>query len=84
MSLVARMFLQKSTEHAGTSDGREVLFTVITRGDEAKEWAKYTPSGQLTMYVTNPDALPQFEVGSEYLVTLRLVRRRGDKEDLPE
>lgn len=37
-------------------------------GDNA-EWSKWTPTGNLQMYVTNPDAFAQFEVGKNYLLT---------------
>lgn len=84
MSIVARMFLQQSTEKAGMPDAREVEFSAITRGEEAKSWSRWTPSARLTMMVTNPDAVAHFEVGAEYLVTIRKVRAAGAKEDLPQ
>lgn len=84
MAVVARMFLQQSTEKAGMPDAREVQFNAVTRGDEAKAWSQWTPSAHLTMMVTNPDAVKHFEVGAEYLVTIRKVRPSGAKEDLPQ
>ncbi len=43
-------------------DTEEVQFQAVM-GDENKEWSKWTPSGQLSMSITNPEALEQFEVG---------------------
>lgn len=37
---------------------------------ENKTWSQYTPSGQLTMTITNPDAYNQFEAGKEYILTI--------------
>lgn len=37
--------------------------------DENADWSKYTPSGKIEMCITNPNAIEQFEVGGEYLVT---------------
>ena len=33
------------------------------------DWSKYTPQGDLTMTVTNPAAIEQFEVGGVYRLT---------------
>lgn len=52
-----------------SDDGTEVqveLSAVTSGSDENKSWSRYTPSGQLTMGITNPDAVAQFEVGKEY------------------
>ena len=38
----------------------------VCRGEHNKEWAKYTPSGELRMVVNNPEASAQFELGKEY------------------
>lgn len=36
-------------------------------GDEAnKSWSKWTPSGELRMFVTNPSAIAEFEQGKSY------------------
>jgi hypothetical protein len=33
-----------------------------------KSWSKWTPSGQVQMQITNPEASGQFEVGKPYFV----------------
>lgn len=43
---------------------------VYGEGKENKEWSKYTPSGNLTMSITNPDAFGWFEEGKEYFLDL--------------
>lgn len=39
--------------------------------EENKTWSKYTPGGQLTMYVSNPAAFGQFEQGKEYFIDIQ-------------
>jgi hypothetical protein len=48
-------------------DTEEVKLQAVM-GDENKEWSKWTPSGLLTMSITNPEALAQFEVGKDYFL----------------
>jgi hypothetical protein len=36
--------------------------------DSNKEWSKWTPSGEVRMVITNPEAYNQFEVGKTYFV----------------
>lgn len=36
-----------------------------------KEWAKYTPAGQLSLTIDNPKAQGFFKKGVEYMVTIR-------------
>lgn len=32
------------------------------------EWSKWTPSGEVKMSITNPEAFKQFEIGKAYFV----------------
>jgi len=42
-----------------------------TQDDKANaEWSKWTPSGELRLHITNPDAFRQFELGKTYYVDL--------------
>lgn len=63
--------------HGVTKDGGIVsvqvtLQPVYADGDgdsEAnKEWSKYTPSGELRLTITNPEAYEQFKLGKPYYV----------------
>jgi hypothetical protein len=40
------------------------LRPVTGKGNE--EWSKYTPGGELKLYINNPAALEQFVVGKDY------------------
>ena len=33
------------------------------------EWSKWTPSGEIRMFITNPAAIDAFEVGKSYYLT---------------
>lgn len=32
------------------------------------DWSKYTPQGEISMMITNPAAIEQFELGKSYFV----------------
>ena len=52
----------------------QVQFSAVYGDGEAnKEWSKWTPSGKLTMQITNPAANEQFEVGKEYYLNITAV-----------
>lgn len=72
MTVKARFYV-KSITHQHTGGGDEVADVAMapvygTYGDGKvnESWAKYTPSGQLDMTITNPDAVAQFELGKVY------------------
>lgn len=44
------------------------LSAVYGDGKENKEWSKYTPTGEITMTVTNPTAVDYFRPGKEYYI----------------
>ena len=49
------------------NDNLEVKMTPVIGGsDENKSFSKYTPSGDLSLHITNPDALDFFKAGKEY------------------
>lgn len=65
----AKFKLQEMKIVASNPDEVSAVMTfnaVYGDGKENKEWSKYTPSGQLTMTVTNPGAVSKFQVGCEY------------------
>lgn len=45
------------------------VFGTYAGGDDEgtnKSWSKWTPSGHLSITITNPDAIDQFEIGKAY------------------
>lgn len=36
--------------------------------DANKQWSQYTPSGELRLVITNPEAHEQFKIGKAYFV----------------
>lgn len=59
--------LAKVTANAGAS-GRQLMFSAVCNDGtpENERFHRYTPTGTLEMYVDNPAALTQFELGKEY------------------
>lgn len=54
-----------------TEMGQVVSLQAVTaERPENREWSQYTPSGELRLTVTNPDAFGAIEIGSEYLVDI--------------
>ena len=51
-------------------EGRQVSLTAVygADGSENATWAAATPSGMLTMFITNPAAYAAFEEGKEYFL----------------
>jgi hypothetical protein len=52
----------------GSVNGVVTLWPVTDGSEENKTFWKYTPGGQITLTITNPAAMEQFEVGKEYYV----------------
>lgn len=66
MSVRAKFRCTGAEEVEGV-EGISVLLQAVTDDSpENKSWSKYTPSGTLTMVVTNPAASSQFVYGNSY------------------
>lgn len=53
-----------------TQGEKITLNAVWGNGEANKEWSKWTPSGSLTMQISNPDACGKLEVGKEYYLDI--------------
>lgn len=71
MAVSARFYVREITKHAGQDVGGSVKLSASLKGEVNKAWAKYTPSGEITMYVTNPEAFAWFDehVGKDLSIT---------------
>lgn len=67
MSIRAKFIVESITE---TAYSRTVKMRAVMAGDGKgnESWSQATPSGELTMVVTNPAAYSQFEVGKPYFL----------------
>lgn len=73
---VRAMFYVKEINHRATGDEKSVNVEVkmgAAFGSYLKglpegngDWSKYTPSGDLSITITNPSAIEQFEIGEVY------------------
>ncbi len=72
MNVRAKMTCHEKTNQkdSKTAEPRCVVALRPVYGDtpENKTWSKYTPSGEVKLYITNPAAADAFEVGEEYFV----------------
>lgn len=64
MAVRAKFFVQ-SVKYM-TGDSAEIVMSPVCRGEDNKEWSKYTPGGQLTMTIKNELATNQFSPGEEF------------------
>ena len=64
---MVRAKFQVWTKDTG-EEGNVHLHPVMTGSEENKVFWNATPSGDITMYITNPAAFRAFEVGKEYYV----------------
>jgi hypothetical protein len=73
MSIRAKFRVQTVTRHAyaNVADiaAEEVTLRAVTSSDPHDPnhtWSKATPAGQLTMTISNPDAIGKLELGADY------------------
>lgn len=73
MSVSAKFYVSKV-------EGNIVSMYPVCRGIENREWASSTPGGNLSLSITNPDALAQFVAGEEYTAVFEHAPKptRGD------
>lgn len=67
------LYLKKAREEypdAEHQESRVIHLTAAKTSDtDNVDWSKWTPAGDIQMYVTNPAAFDQFEVGKHYALT---------------
>ena len=72
MSVRAKMTCTMNKVSPEYPDQQQVrLEAVYSNGDDDNaSWSKYTPSGQLTLNITNPLAFGQLEQGKTYWIDI--------------
>ena len=73
MTVEARFTLNEKKETWAGEGNRSctMLFAAVWGNGKGNEsWSKTTPSGQLTMTVTNPPAIDYFKIGTTYRLIL--------------
>lgn len=71
--LITAMFQCQSITVSGSSPGGAQAETIQLHpvyGPENEPWSKFTPSGSLSMTITNPQAQGVLKVGHVYQLTL--------------
>ena len=70
MKIVAKFKCESVTRN---TYGQEVVQLTAATGPGNETWSKYTPSGDMTIAVTNPDVQGKFEPGDHYLLTFEQI-----------
>lgn len=69
---VSAKFKCVSVQKSPDQTSAVVTLRAVTTGSvENESWSKYTPSGQLQMVITNPDATDHFVQGKEYYIDIQ-------------
>ena len=71
MTVLAKFFCQSIQKAEDDSYLTIHMSPVTADTEENKTWSKYTPGGQLTMHVSNPEAFELFEQGKEYFIDIQ-------------
>lgn len=69
MSVQAKLFVSSVRRQVSSPDSVEITLAAVTQGEENKSWAEATPAAKFEMSIQNPDAVVQFPMGQEFLVT---------------
>lgn len=70
MTVRAKFYVTSVLHHYINAPGKvcaEVKLAPVY-GDDNKPWSEATPQGQISMTITNPDAIEAFELGRYYFV----------------
>jgi len=68
MSVRAKFTVQSIVPEPNTEITVVNLVPVISGSEENLSFWKYTPAGFITLQITNPSAIEQFKVDSEYYI----------------
>jgi hypothetical protein len=62
--------LNRAVNYGGTAGSQESNYVKLSAvGDDLnKTWSKWTPSGELSMTINNPEAFSQFKLGQTYFL----------------
>jgi hypothetical protein len=68
--MIVAKFNCESVLHSnpGGNMHQETITLHAVTGKENEEWSRYTPSGSVTIAITNPEAQGRFEPGKDYLI----------------
>lgn len=61
----AKFNVSEITQYGNGGGRKVVLMPVIGNSEENKEFWQHTPSGQIELHITNPDA--EFKLGEYYI-----------------
>lgn len=70
MTVSAKFWVKEVTHHHRDQpdDQCATIKLVPAYGEGNENWSKYTPQGEISMMITNPGAIKQFELGKAYFV----------------
>lgn len=77
MAIVAKFYVAEKTQFSYSKEQHTVVLRPVSRGEENREWAAASPSGELRMQINNKAAADGFLLGEEYLITFEHVPKES-------
>lgn len=74
MRTLLAKFKVGSTTDFGNNNLEIKMTPVISGSEENKSFSVYTPSGEVRLHITNPDALDFFKAGEEYYLEFKQMK----------
>ncbi len=68
MQTILAKFKVGSVTNYGNNNHGVKLTPVVSGSKENESFSMYTPTGEISMHITNPSAIGFFEAGKEYYV----------------
>jgi hypothetical protein len=81
MAVRAKFYVHALSRQAWDPDALKVTLSVVTRGEENRDWAAATPSGTIEMMIKNSGAAAQFAeaLGKEFDVLFTVAEPAAPK-----
>jgi hypothetical protein len=76
MSVTAKFWVQSKSQagsEGSEGGGETIILHPAIKGEDNKDWSKWTPAGEMRLYITNPAASKQFVVGKYVMITFEPV-----------
>lgn len=71
MAVKARFWIREITKFGNAGNNKVVLSPVTRNTEDNVQWSKYTPSGEITLFITTEGAQQWFEdrIGKDVAIT---------------
>ena len=79
MKTTLRFYVSEITHYAGNDNVKITLKPAYNNGKGNESWAKFTPSGEITINVNNPSAIEFYEMAMKDSADIHITMERVDE-----